>query len=255
MYIDSHCHLDFPEFDEDRAELIVKAQRQGVSDFIVPGTQFHLWDKQRLLKEKFSCLHMAYGLHPYFLETATVISIDQLGDVCEAGNALAVGEIGLDIWPGAVDLTVQINFFVRQMAVAKALRLPVILHARKSYDQIFKLLKQMAFPYGGIVHGFSGSLVQAKRFLDMGFVLGIGGNITYARAIKSRKVLASLEDKDFVLETDSPDMPLSGQQGCRNEPIQVVAITKVIADIRDQSECDIAEYTSENVHRVFPRYF
>ncbi len=254
MYVDSHCHLDFADFDEDRGQVIDECHKVGVSDFIVPGTQYNRWSQQASLKVRFPMLSMAYGIHPYFLAQECLSSVESLGEFCEINGAIAVGEIGLDIWPTSLPLERQLAFLRPQISTASSLKLPIILHARRSYDFLYKELKCHRFSYGGVVHGFSGSLVQAKRFIDLGFVLGIGGNITYTRASKSIKVVKELMDEDFVLETDSPDMPVFGFQGERNTPLKIPLIAQSIAEIRQQPlEC-IAKNTSLNVSRVFPKF-
>ncbi|MCZ2723240.1 TatD family hydrolase [Marinomonas sp. 15G1-11] len=252
MYIDSHCHLDFSVFDSDREQIVASCLKRGVGHFIIPGTQFNAWNKQALLLDDYSTLSMAYGIHPYFLEQEKLSSIELLGDFCELNSAIAVGEIGLDIWPTSLPLEIQLVFFRSQLDVAKALTLPIILHARRSYDLLYKELKNSRFMNGGVVHGFSGSMVQAKRFIELGFVLGIGGNITYTRALKSIKVVRELGSEDYVLETDSPDMPIAGQQGERNTPLNIPLIAHAIAEIRQQSLQDIEYHTSININRVFP---
>ncbi|MFT2110201.1 TatD family hydrolase [Marinomonas sp. 2405UD68-3] len=254
MYIDSHCHLDFTVFDEDRDHLIEQCRHLGVDGFIIPGTKFERWNNQVLLKARYPMFSMAYGIHPYFLSDELIVSVEYLGEFCENNDAVAVGEIGLDIWPTSLPLDLQLSFFRSQLSVASTLNLPIILHARRSYDLLYKELKKQRFSYGGVVHGFSGSLVQAKRFIELGFVLGIGGNITYTRASKSIKVVKELKNEDFVLETDSPDMPVMGLQGERNTPRNIPLIAQSIADIRQQSLHSIAKNTSMNVCRVFPKF-
>lgn len=252
MYIDSHCHLDFPVFDKDRGSILKKCFELNIGHFIVPGTRFNDWKKQSLLSQEYSSLSMAYGIHPYFLEGESIASVELLGDFCELNAAIAVGEIGLDSWPGSLPMGRQLEFLRAQLSIAKLLKLPVILHARRSCDMLYKELKNSRFLYGGAVHGFNGSEVQAQRFIELGFVLGIGGNITYTRARKSIKVIEKLNSVDFVLETDSPDMPIFGKQGERNTPLNIPLIAKSISEIRQESIEDIAHQTSINVGRVFP---
>lgn len=130
----------------------------------------------------------------------------------------------------------------------------MILHARKSEDDLLKVIRRLDFRFGGIVHAFNGSLQQAEQFIRLGFVLGIGGTVTYPRAQKAHKVLEALSDKDFVLETDAPDMPLSGYQGQRNTPDKVLLVAKAVAKIRNQSLDQIAQNTRANLLRVLPKW-
>lgn len=227
---------------------------QQIIGFLVPATTYASWLNLSKLAQEFPQWRTAYGLHPYFLANAKFTDIALLGDWCETNNALAVGEIGLDNWPGAVDMAVQIEFLKAQLNVAKAIQRPVILHARKSYDLVLKILRETGFQYGGIVHAFNGSLVQAQRFIDYGFVMGIGGTVTYPRAQKSQRVLAALNDRDLVLETDSPDMPLHGCQGQANTPLSIPLIAEQVAKVRGQTKEAVADYTYNNLLRVFPQW-
>jgi TatD DNase family protein len=191
----------------------------------------------------------AYGIHPYFLAQEKFASLDFLEEFAAKNTAIAIGEIGLDYWPGSVNYEIQKRFLLRQLDIANNLHLPVILHARKSYDELASILKK--FSLQGIVHAFTGSEVQAKRFIEQGLLLGVGASVTYPRAQKTRKMLKNLADQDFVLETDSPDMPLFGLQGQRNEPANLAKVAAVVAQIREQDVAQIADYTSVNLVKLF----
>lgn len=254
MYIDSHCHFDFEVFDDQRDALMSRCLESGVGGFLVPATTYLSWSKLASLAANYPEWRVAYGLHPYFLRDAELAQVDRLGEQCDTHRVVAVGEIGLDCWPGAVDMAVQIDFFSRQLSVAKSLQLPVIVHARKSYDLVLKCLKDIRFSYGGVIHAFNGSLEQARRFLDLGFVLGIGGTITYPRAKKAQRVLSALDSQAFVLETDSPDMPLKGFQGEINTPLSIPVIAQCVARLRAENVEQIAMQTCDNLLRVFPKW-
>lgn len=249
MFIDSHCHLDFIEFDSDLDLVISRAYAEKVQAFVVPSTTYQSWDKVNRLKSERSSVRAAYGIHPYFLAEEKFASLDFLEAYAEENGAIAIGEIGLDYWPGSVNYEIQKRFLIRQLDIAQNLKLPVILHARKSYDELSSILKK--YSVQGVVHAFTGSDVQAKRFLEQGFLLGIGGSITYPRAQKTRRMLKNLTDQDFVLETDAPDMPLFGLQGQRNEPSLLITVAKAVAEIREQDVMQIADYTSVNLIKLF----
>lgn len=250
MLIDSHCHLDFIDFEPDLDLAIARAYANNVQAFVVPSTTYLSWDNVKKLAETRSSVRAAYGIHPYFLAEEKFASLDFLEAFAVANNAIAIGEIGLDYWPGSVNYEIQKRFLLRQLDIAQNLHLPVILHARKSYDELLLILKKYSLD-GGVVHAFTGSEVQAKRFIEQGLVLGIGGSITYSRAQKTRKMLKSLADQSFILETDSPDMPLSGMQGQRNEPANLAQIAAEVANLREQDIAKVADYTSVNVVKLF----
>lgn len=253
-FIDSHCHLDFPVFAGRLDSVLQQAKAVGVTDFLLPSTTYGSWQKIYELGTQYPQIRVAYGLHPYFLASQTHSSLLELEGFAAEHNAVAIGEAGLDFWPDQIDRKIQISFLEQQLQIAKNLQLPIILHARKSYDELYALVKKYRLS-GGVVHAFSGSLVQAQRFIDLGFVVGLGGIITYERAQKTRKLAMSLTNNDFVLETDSPDMPLSGYQGQANMPAQVVKVAETLAQLRGQSLAEIAAHSHNNVLRIFPTWY
>lgn len=255
MYIDTHSHLDFDVFDGTRSELISACLKEGINGFLVPSTTRLSWQKVASLARDYSMWRVAFGLHPYFLDGESMADVDKLGEICEQEGALAVGEIGLDFWPGAVDVDVQTDFFSAQLSIAKAVNLPVILHARKSYDVALKMIREANYTHGGIVHAFNGSLQQADKFLECGFLLGIGGTITYPRAKKAHRVLQRLDKCAFVLETDSPDMPLHGFQGQINTPLSIPKVAQCVAELRGESLDNIAKQAKMNLLRLFPKWY
>jgi TatD DNase family protein len=255
MFIDSHCHLDFPEF-ADLNPLLASCEAAGVEGFLVPATTSESWSNVIRLAHEFASIKIALGLHPYFLnQEADFEGVLQLLErYLNSEKVVALGEIGLDKWPEMPDYDFQINVFKAQLSLAKKLALPVVLHARKSEDDLLKWIRVTGFKNGGIVHAFNGSLEQAKRFIGYGFLLGIGGTVTYPRAQKARRVLQSLADEHFVLETDAPDMPLCGYQGQANSPIRIIEVAQSVAEIRQQSVAHVAQCTSANLQRVLPNW-
>ena len=253
MFIDSHCHLDFIDFEPDLDLVIARAYAENVQAFVVPSTSYQSWQRVCELKTARSSIRAAYGIHPYFLAQEKFANLDFLEAFAAENGAIAIGEIGLDYWPGSVNHEIQKRFLLRQLDIAQNLHLPVILHARKSYDELLLILKKCSL-VGGILHAFTGSEVQAKRFIEQGLLLGIGGSVTYPRAQKTRRMLKGLSDQHFVLETDSPDMPLSGLQGLRNEPVNITKVAHVIAELREQEVSEIADYTSVNIMKLFKNW-
>ena len=178
---DSHCHLDFSDFDADRDAMLARAQAAGVNRFLVPGVRQAAWARQFELGSHYASWRLAFGLHPYFIAEHSTAHLDELPQWLEQG-ALAVGEIGLD--RTVDDFDKQLQFFQAQLSIAESLQLPVILHHRKSLDILHKLVRASSVR-DGIVHAFSGSYEQAQQWLDLGFRLGVGGVVTYPRAQKN----------------------------------------------------------------------
>lgn len=253
--IDSHCHLDLSAFDHDRDAVVQQAVSQGVQKIHVPGTTAARWSNLLALQ----ChdeIDVSLGLHPYFLndvdETSLEQSLLQLARLVDAhdDSVVAVGECGLD---GAidVDMSLQQRIFEAQITIAKSCQKPLILHGHKSHHLVHQSLQKTRFEQGGIIHAFSGSEQLAQQYIDRGFLLGIGGTITYPRAKKTIAALAAVGLEHIVLETDSPDMPLSGFQGQRNTPEQVVKVAFAVANILGTSIENVQQKTTENYLRLF----
>ncbi|CAH1044605.1 TatD family hydrolase [Halomonas sp. TD01] len=255
MLIDAHCHLDFAAFDDDRDAVIENAKAVGVEHFVVPSTTRYRWPNVLALGVR-SEISLCVGLHPYFIDEHSdqdLVALEQLlaEQEAQAGKRfVAVGECGID---GRFTETLdkQWAYFDAQLRLAKQFGLPVVVHCVKANDLVSKRLRQLALPSGGLIHGFSGSYEQAARFLDLGYTLGLGGAITYERALRLREVVSRLPDDGFVLETDSPDMPLSGYQGQRNEPSRLEKVARVVAELRRQPFEKIAAQSSANAIRLF----
>ncbi|GAC15131.1 TatD family hydrolase [Aliiglaciecola lipolytica] len=251
--IDSHCHLDFQAFDADRTQVLNHCLDIGITNIIIPGTQAKSWQALISLCKESPMLEFALGLHPYFLKHSKTDDLDTLSRlIAENPQLVAVGEIGLDFQ--ADDLpkqALQQEFFIQQLQIAQQNSLPVIIHHRRSHNQIIRILKQQKFQFGGVIHAFSGSYQEAKNYLDLGFNLGFGGVITYPRASKTRETLRKIPLESVLLETDSPDMPISGRQGQRNSPEYLPEIVRHIAHIRGEEIDYIKQQTRKNTQRLF----
>lgn len=227
---DSHCHLDFPEFDDDRDTILDRARAAGVRRFLVPGVRADQWRRLRELAGHYDDWSYALGLHPYFIDAhveADLVRLEQ--ELAADKQPLALGEIGLDATVGDHDW--QQVVFKKQVDLAAAHGLPVILHHRKTLDVMLKIVKA-ANVRAGVIHAFSGSYEQAMAWIDQGFYLGVGGVITYERARKTRDAIRRVPAEALLLETDSPDMPVQGYQGQRNEPARLVMIRDALREIR-----------------------
>jgi len=250
MLIDAHCHLDFAAFDPDREAVIDAARRVGVEHFIVPGATRERWGHVLTLGER-AAFSVCAGLHPYFIDQHQTSDLTELDSLLgEQSKIVAVGECGID---GRFDdtLEAQWRYFDVQLTLAKQHELPVVVHCVKANDSVAKRLRQRALSRTGLIHAFSGSYEQAKKFIDLGYVLGLGGAATYSRAKRLHRVIRALPDDSYVLETDSPDMPLSGYQGQRNEPCRVSEVCDTIAALRDQTVEQVAACSSANARRLF----
>ena len=247
---DTHCHLDFQAFDDDREQVLENAKEVGLGRFMVPGVSAEQWPRLQQLVEQFASWRFALGLHPWFIEKHSLNQIDELEQALDKPKErlLAVGEIGLDATCENSEL--QRKLFIEQLKLARQYRLPAIIHHRKTLETTHPLVKQHG-PESGVIHAFSGSYEQAMKFVDCGYKLGVGGVITYTRAKKTRQAIAKVPVSALVLETDSPDMPVCGYQGRRNEPARIAKVLDVLAELRDMSKESLSDTLWQNSCELF----
>ncbi|CAM2806953.1 TatD family hydrolase [Pseudoalteromonas distincta] len=239
QFIDSHCHLDFSEFDSNRESLINECVAKGVNQFVVPGITLAQSHALIELKKTYPSIKIAAGLHPYFLDQHEESHIEALFEFATTNKRqlVAIGECGLD--RSIENLPKQTYLFEQQIALSNELNLPLIVHHRQSHDLISQSFKRCKPKNGGVIHAFSGSIQQAKYYIKQGFKLGVGGVITYERAAKTRAVIAAIEPEHLVLETDSPSMPLSGYQGEVNTPLNIPNVFNALCDLKPRSDRDV----------------
>ena len=242
--IDTHCHLDFKAFEADRDQVIQKAHEAGIERFIVPGVTATQWPELLNFANQHNSIECALGLHPYFIDQHQDEDLALLQDMLKEENAIAVGEIGLDYFDKTLNRQKQLYFFEAQVKVASDFSLPIIVHARKSHDDVIRLLQNTGFNQGGIIHAFNGSLQQAEKLIDLGFKLGFGGMLTYEKSAKLRNLAKQLPIDAIVLETDAPDMTGASHQGERNSPEYLPEVLRAVAEIRQQPE----EYLAEKIY-------
>ena len=273
FWIDTHCHWDAPEFDADRDELRADARAVGVAHCVIPAVERSNWDTVRELAHRWGDSY-ALGIHPLYTGRALDDDIDALAQALEAHHndprLVAIGEIGLDFFVPGLDADRQTWFYEEQLKLARRFGLSVILHVRKSSDQLLKGLRQLPVQ-GGIAHAFNGSAQQAQLFIDRGFALGFGGAVTYDRALHLRRLVQDLPMSAMVVETDAPDIPPhwlyttaeSRAQGApqgRNQPAEIPRIAQVLTEIRAlrspgarEQLSDWEQITTANACRVLPR--
>jgi TatD DNase family protein len=247
--IDTHCHLDVEEFDPDRDAVWQRAQAAGVRQIVVPGIRTATWQQLIALCAHEPGLHAALGLHPVFVHEHKTDDLAQLPAFLEQYRTVAVGEIGLDYYIERPDRQAQQELFTAQLAIAREVGLPVILHVRKAHDDVLKHLKQTRV-HGGIAHAFNGSLQQAQQYIELGFKLGFGGMLTYARSTKLRTLARELPLEAIVLETDAPDMTVASHHGERNSPEYLPECLAALAEVRDEDPVEVAIQTSLNARNV-----
>lgn len=273
-WIDTHCHLDAPEFGADVAAVRARARERGVGHCVLPAVQVRDFERVRALAHQFGDSY-ALGIHPLYVRSATDEDLARLDVALTAHRddprLVAVGEIGLDYFvPELCEEPLrarQEHFYVEQLRIARKHGLPVILHVRRSADRLLKGLRAVGHGghrWRGIAHAFNGSPQQAQAFIDLGFKLGFGGALTYERASRLRKLATELPLEAFVLETDAPDMPphwlyttaeerTRGVPQGRNEPGELPRIAQVLAALRGVTLEQLQAQARANLQAVLPR--
>ncbi|QSX78192.1 TatD family hydrolase [Agrilutibacter solisilvae] len=253
--VDSHSHFDQAEFDADREAALERAHAAGVARQVVPAVDAAGWPKLRAVCASASGLHPAYGLHPICLANHRPEHLDQLRtwlrhEQSSMRPPVAVGECGLDFFLDTLDRQAQQFYFDAQLRIAREFDLPVIVHARRSVDAVIGSIRRIG-GLRGVVHSFSGSPEQARQLWSLGFLIGLGGPVTYERANRLRRLAASMPLEQLLLETDSPDQPNAGHRGERNEPAHLREVLATIAQLRGVDETKVAEATTANALRLF----
>jgi TatD DNase family protein len=249
---DSHCHLDDPRIAADAGRLVAEARAVGVRRILVPGVCAARWPVQQGLCRAHR-LDAAYGVHPWFIEGREAeAALSGLAELLAQPECLAVGECGLDFWPDMAPQALQYELLERQLALAREHDLPVVLHARKSYDQLARRLADQS-PPGAVLHGFAGSAQQACRLLDLGCYLGVGGLITRASAGRLRQLLRLAPLDRLLLETDAPDQTPGARRGQLNRPAFLPDIADCLAGLLGISRQRMACVSGENYARLFRR--
>ncbi|MGJ3355481.1 TatD family hydrolase [Providencia sp. Je.9.19] len=252
-FIDTHCHFDFPPFNPLWSDSLQLANQAGVSDIIIPTVSLDNFERVWELAHQYSVLHAAMGFHPLYLNVFKDEHLDVLTDFLnqKSNKCVAIGEVGLDLYMQEPLFERQKLVLSAQLRFAKQFDLPVILHSRKSHDQLAAMLRRLDVPAKGVVHGFAGSLSQAQAFVKLGYYIGVGGTITYERANKTRQVMAELPLTSLLLETDAPDMPVSGFQGEPNRPERIALIFRSLCELRHESPDEIAHQLYINSLALF----
>ena len=247
---DSHVHLDDERFDSDREAVLQRARNADVTLQVIPGTDAASWPRIHSLCAPDSGLFPAYGMHPMFMHSHRADDVSMLSHWLDTKRPVAVGEIGLDFYQEAHDAQGQREYFGQQLNLAREFDLPVILHARAAMDEVTTTLRRTG-GLRGVVHSFSGSAEQAEQLWKIGFHLGIGGPVTYERAQRLRRIVASMPIEYLLLESDAPDQPGAAHRGQRNEPSYLPDVLRCIAQLRNEDPEHIAAATTANVQRLF----
>ena len=253
--IDTHTHLDFPDFDADRDAVLARSRALGVQRMVVLGVYQANWQRLWHLVEANEGLYAAFGLHPVYLDEHQPQHLDELRDwlsrLAGQPKLCAVGEFGLDYYLENLDRQRQQAVFEAQLELAAEFELPALLHVRRAHAATIATLKRFRLKRGGIIHAFDGSQEEAREYIKLGFRLGLGGAATWPQANRLRQVVAGLPLDAIVLETDAPDMAPAMHPYQRNSPEYLADICAELAALRGVSAEELATASSRNADELF----
>jgi TatD DNase family protein len=256
--IDSHAHLDMPEFDSDREQVIARANDAGVNKIVTIGIDLKSSLESIILAARYPSVWAAVGVHPQESKGVQKEDIDRLVEMAGHLKVVAIGELGLDFHHEHSPRETQFSVLQWELEVAKRTGLPVIIHCRQAQAEMLPVLKSWSDSYKlpadkprGVVHCFSGDIQTAEKYLEMGFYISLGAYIGYPSSKKFRETIISLPPDRLMLETDSPFLPPQKFRGQRNEPSYTVITLGVLAEIKQVSIEEVARQTTLNTMKVF----
>lgn len=227
-----------------------RALRAGVQAIISPAITAASWPQLRRITADYAHIHPAYGLHPMFIDKHQRGDIDMLEQWLDRERPVAIGECGLDFYTASQDRKQQIECFEAQLSLAGRYELPVIIHARKAVEEVLQRIRRHP-RLRGVIHSYSGSLEQARQFIDKGFYLGFGGPVTWPKSTRLRKLVTALPLDALLLETDAPDQADAGHRGERNEPCFLPLIAAQIANLKKLEFEEVTSTTTKNATSLF----
>ncbi len=249
--VDSHCHLDHEKYQGDLDAVLERAAASGVDRMLCIGTGDGPPDLEHAIElaRRYPRIMATVGVHPHDADSATPATFDALGALLKHEEVVALGEIGLDYHYDLSPREVQRDVFVEQMRLAREASKPIIIHTREAWDDTLALIREHWRSRTGIMHCFTGDAAQARQALDLGFLLGFGGVITFPRSESLREALRQVPDDRLLVETDCPYLAPVPHRGKRNEPAFIMDSVRAIAAVRGTTAERIAEITTANFDR------
>ena len=251
MLIDTHAHLDFDRFDEDRAEVIQNAYDAGIKKIINVGADMESSRNSVQLAEEYDFIYASVGMHPHDAADFNQECYDELKELAQRDEVIAIGEIGLDYHYDNSPRQRQQEVFKEQLKLAQELGLPVVIHSRDAKEDSLRILKEHAADLTGVMHCYGYDLPTAKEVFELDFYLSFGGLITFNSTTSIRKMVKKLPLEKIILETDAPYLTPEPHRGQRNESKYVKEIAEKMAEIKDMSVSEVAEITTANAEQLF----
>jgi TatD DNase family protein len=251
LFVETHSHLDFDEFDADREEVIKRALDAGVRILINVGASLDSSKRAVELAHKYPCIFAAVSVHPHDSHTVDDKVLAEIDELASDLRVVAIGETGLDFYRNLSPQEVQKRVFLDFIAIAKKHNKPLIVHSRDSTSEAISVIAETKPTAGGVFHCYSSSVENAKRIFQLGFLVSVAGNITFSNAEKLRSKIAQLPIENLMLETDSPYLAPQQYRGKRCEPAYIPLVASEVARLHALSIETVAEITTKNAKRVF----
>ena len=250
MYFESHAHYDDKQFNKDRQTLLECLPQYGVDVVINSGSDLESSYVGKQLSEQYDYIYFAAGVHPHELYHMSEKTIQQIRQLAEHKKCVAIGEIGLDYHYDTFPKQTQKYWFEKQLSLAKLLHIPVIIHSREASQDCFDIIKKSGVEKG-VIHCYSGSVEMAEEYVKMGFMIGIGGVLTYSNAKKLTEVAKKISLEHILIETDSPYLSPVPYRGKRNDSRNLEFVVKKLSEIKGLTPLEIANATLKNGKNLF----
>jgi TatD DNase family protein len=248
--IDTHCHLDFPEFDRDREEAIIQAAEHGVDRLINIGIDAKTSRFSFSLANSYENIYCTVGVHPHDSKTLKPDFLDEMATMAENPKVVGIGEIGLDYYRDLSPRPVQKEAFLTQLELAQTLDLPVVIHVREAMNDAMEIVEKYAGKIHGVFHCFPGTVDQARQLIELGFYISVNGVMTYPKA-KMAQVAAEIDLERILIETDCPFLTPVPYRGKRNVPAYVKLVCARLAEVRGIDFAEADKVTTRNAERLF----
>lgn len=250
--IDTHCHLNDPSFSDRMSEVIERAKASGVHALIVPAYDMESLERTAQLAGLYpGVVFPAFGLHPWFVGEHADFTV--IHSYIMRVDAIAVGEIGLDFSAGCPEAGIQVPAFIRQLDIAAELSLPVLIHCRKAYDELYEILKRYRGILRGVLHSYSGGKDAMQRFIELDYYIAFSGSVTRQSARKYHRTAEVVPMDRVLLETDAPSIATESTVASRVEPCDILEVAAKIAELRDLSVDEVGRFSTENTLKLFDR--
>ena len=255
-FIDSHCHLDFPKFHQDLEQVVDRAFADGAVALINIGVDLPTSKASVSLASRYRLIYASVGIHPHDAKTISSEVIDQLRQLARERKVVAIGEIGLDYYRNLSAQSIQSRAFIDQLALARELNKPIIVHCRDAYSELLNILDEHHLPRlsgqcPGVIHSFTAGIRYAQEFLKRGFYLGFNGIITYPNNDQLIEAVRITPLDKILIETDAPLLAPQAYRGQRNEPVYVLEVAREIARIKDLSVEEVCQASTDNARQLF----